>query len=308
MTQVFRRRRSIGQESKTVLVYNQFSIDAQFAAAIVASSFYGHPLAVFNNTQIVPDDADRYIWVGLEPTLKGKSAQRFKPTAEHSVLGRAEETSSWKDRLRSVLALDRASEAKKYDVTNREMSLMDHAVATYGAYNTLWDENHDIELLKDSAMPRQRLMDLNPSSPVQKISALINNFYSRDLSEHELVMLFVNWRAATQALAGKERFGWTDVKASDVDDWFEFVASIKTRLSGNVDSIVLTNRRTSSRETYLVTSWSDKDYSWAMRMVQFSHRRIVNLVDTLSGRVVTSPTNNVNELKLNFGFRSSNVY
>lgn len=305
------RRTLTSPNTSTVVVFNQFSIDAQLAAAVIygelKSESRQRQISIFNSTQIVPSDADRYIWVGLEPDLAGKAKMRFK-TSEHTVLGKHEKELGWKDRLRLTIGMDRLNEA---EVSTENLTLLEHAVATYAAYTgNEWRQDLGVQL-QSPDNNRVRLVSMQNTSPVMRISNLIRSFYSPSLSEHELVLLYVNWRAAMETIESGKPFRWTEVKPDDTVSqtaWLGFVKTVKRRINGNVDFSLVVNKETRQAEPYVWTAWSGEDYSWAMRLISHSQRRILNVVEGISGRIITSPFSRVENLKLQGHFRAANIY
>ena len=125
-----------GSDTKNYAVYNKFNIDAVIAAAVLRSNGY----TVIDNTKVIPEDGETYIWLGIQHntfngiinSMKGKEHVYIQETYNTSV--DSEYYSSRFDNVRSIFE----QVCLKFDIEGGES--LGHSLVKFNT-NLLTKEN-----------------------------------------------------------------------------------------------------------------------------------------------------------------------
>ena len=238
------------QVKSTVIIFNKFNYDAVIAAAILSREI-GNAVAV-DVSQMVPTDADTYVWLGLTPANKPGHFSNVTMNKEHIVVTNKSPIAIKKKRF----SWFRRQEVM--EVTQEEECISDYT-------------------LIQAAFERFELTNTD----YRKLAFHVAHFHMRNTEVDYLAFVYDNLLHAEECLRNGTPFSVRN--EINVKRYIEAVGEAKRNLSSNYRYKDI--REGDSTRTVLYTTMDGFGFHLTLRLIKLVHKSFMNTAMGMNGQV-----------------------
>ena len=242
-----------------VLVYNKLS-----AAAVLAAALYQNVLlqdgtetfTLYDISQLVPDDAKRYVWIGLDPKA---NANGF-----------------------FVKVADKKHEVFVIEDRTKPAALQFHPFKTRYESETEIDNSDYLYYPETLVLSVVKALDLDENE-FRGLDFHLSRFHLVDADIEFLAFVYANIYEAQKALNDRKIYNIKPRTSDDVEVYLEGIRAAKERLkNAHMHTVVQNGERTCPAVKLAI---SDFGIHLAIRLTLLTHRNFVNMSMGLSGNI-----------------------
>lgn len=243
----------------TAVIYNRLNSEALLATAILMTEF-SEDIKAYDVTQLVEQEADQYIWVGVDPKVNFEEFS-FKT----------------KDKTHHVFI---SKEEKK--LTDWKRSLNPWAKKVQEFEN---DDGTDVKFRNTLVHDVCQAFGLSNEDYV-KLDFHLARFHKKMTEIEYLAFVYANLVEAEITLSNGTPFRVKSVTATDIADYLNSIKRIKTRLETRHMHAVCQDGDITKKA--IKTSFSGFEFHLALRVMRLAHKNYINTSMGMSGAILYS--------------------
>lgn len=243
----------------TALIYNRLSSQSVLAAAMYQNTLLQdgtESFAVYDIAQLVPDDAQNFVWIGIDPKTNASAFFAKVSDKKHTILVNEDRTKPSAIQLHPFKTRYEAEE---------EIDNSDHL---------FYPETLVMAVVKTLGLNEDEFRGLDFH---------MSRFYKADADIKYLAFIYSNIYLAQQALNNETVFNVKPWTQSDTESYLKDIRSIKEKLKNSHIHTVARNGEKVCPTVQLAIS--DFSIHLAVRVTLLAHQYFLNMSSGLSGNI-----------------------